>query len=430
MSDDNEIMGGVDDAFRLMMEMEEEDKRWIEMLRVIEREEEEDRRRQKKTLFIRIDWEYHVEQLRHTDEFQKRYHMTEASFNKLLDMLREYIEMNKKQSSCSSRGNVPIIPEVVLASGLRFLGGVGFAELADIFGHLTSSLRRTVNRFLTAVNCCPRLLIKLPLTSDELKNHVDQWDNLSSAFGLFHGVVGAIDGWLACTNKPSSRDVTNQTDFFSGHYQRYGLNVQAVCDSNLRFIYLSINSPGKTNDAIAFQRCDSLQEWLDKLPEQYFLIGDNAYQLNSTMLVPFQGSQKRNDINRSFNFYLSQLRIRVKMAFGQMTTKWRIFRKNLDFSLHKNTIIIEVAAKLHNYVIESDGVHFDCSFGEMSIEDFGVETLQLGSLENNGYLPSSLDKDAQKELDQKRRNNIVDEIRERQLLRPDYNVIRNNDANL
>ena len=364
------------------------------MLRVIEMEEEEDRRRQKKTLFIRIDWEYHVEQLRHTDEFQKRYHMTEASFNKLLDMLREYIEMNKKQSSCSSRGNVPIIPEVVLASGLRFLGGVGFAELANIFGHLISSSRRIVDRFLTAVNCCPGLLLKLPSTSDELKN------------------------------------ATNQTDFFSGHYQRYGLNVQAVCDSKLRFIYLSINSPGKTNDARAFQRCDSLQEWLDKLPEQYFLIGDNAYQLNSTMLVPFQGSQKRNDINTLFNFYLSQLRIRVEMAFGQMTTKWRIFRKNLDFSLHKNTIIIEAAAKLHNYVIESDGVHFDCSSGEMSIEDFGVETLELGALENRGYLPSSLDKDEQKELDQKRRNSIIDEIRERQLFRPEYNVIRNNDANL
>ena len=83
--------------------------------------------------------------------------------------------------------------------------------------------------------------------------------------------------------------------------------------------------------------------------------------------------------------------------------------------LHENTIIIEVAAKLHNYVIGSDVVHFNCSSGEMSVEDFGVETLELGPLENRGYLPSSLDKDAQKELDQKRRNRIIDEIRERQL---------------
>ena len=66
----------------------------------------------------------------------------------------------------------------------------------------------------------------------------------------------------------------------------------------------------------------------------------------------------------------------------------------------------------------------------MSVEDFGVETLELGPLENRGYLPSSLDKDAQNELDQKRRNSIIDEIRERQLLRLEYNVIRNNNANL
>ena len=115
------------------------------MLRVIEMEEEEDRRRQKKSLFIRIDWEYHVEQLRHTDEFQKRYHMTEASFNKLLDMLREYIEMNEKQSSCSSRGNVPIIPEIVLASGLRFLGGVGIGRYFWTFDIVVETNRRQIS---------------------------------------------------------------------------------------------------------------------------------------------------------------------------------------------------------------------------------------------------------------------------------------------
>jgi len=410
--------------------MEERDKEVLSLLAAREGAIEEQSQKEKKTMFKRSDWDYHVEQLRHTEEFLKRYNMTEESFYKLLEMLREHLTVDTHQSCRNSRGNIPIIPEVVLASGVRFLGGVRYTELADIFGYSTASAKEIVNTFLCAVNRCPQLLIELPSTSEELRKHADQWDNLSSAFHLYYGVVGAIDGWFAFINKPSSKAVTNQTDFFSEKYQRYGLNVQAVCDSKLRFIYLSISSPGKTNDAIAFHRAKSLQKWIEELPEEYFLIGDNAYRLNSTMLVPFKGSHKRNEFNRSYNFYLSQLHMRIEMALGRLTSKWRIFRRNLDFSLAKNIMIIEVAVKLHNYVIESDGVHFNSIPGEMSFGDFGVESLEIGPIEDRGYLPSGfyLDIETQTELANERRNNIVDGIRQRELLRSDYNMFRNNDA--
>ena len=32
----------------------------------------------------------------------------------------------------------------------------------------------------------------------------------------------------------------------------------------------------------------------------------------------------------AFNFYLSQLRIRIEQTFGMMTTKWRILRQPLQ----------------------------------------------------------------------------------------------------
>ena len=34
--------------------------------------------------------------------------------------------------------------------------------------------------------------------------------------------------------------VDNPANSFSGHCQRFSLNIQAVCDSNLRFIYFSL----------------------------------------------------------------------------------------------------------------------------------------------------------------------------------------------
>ena len=55
-----------------------------------------------------------------------------------------------------------------------------------------------------------------------------------------------IDGWLCPTEIIC--DVPNSTDYMSGHYQRCGLNVQAMCDPNLQIVYFSVAGSGKMND--------------------------------------------------------------------------------------------------------------------------------------------------------------------------------------
>ena len=94
-----------------------------------------------------------------------------------------------------------------------------------------------------------------------------------------------------------------------------------MCDSHLRFIYLAVAAPGRTNDCRAFNRLDNLLEWLKKLPKAFFIIGDNAYPLSDALQIPFSGADKHDDFNRAFNYWLSQLRIRIEMAFGLLTTK-------------------------------------------------------------------------------------------------------------
>ena len=61
------------------------------------------------------------------------------------------------------------------------------------------------------------------------------------------------------------------------------------------------------------------------------------------------------------------------MAFGQLTTKFRIFRRNLDYAVEKNALIVVVAAKLHNYVINNDSLHFQTAGYDMA--GYGVESL-------------------------------------------------------
>ena len=340
----------------------------------------------------RLNWNQHVKKLRHTKTFYNRYHMTEESFNKLVNILREDVTVDGMQSLRSSAVNRQIYPEMIVASGLRFLGGEPVKSLADLYGMSDSSTRRVNRMFIEAVISNNRLKIHLPNTPDKLKVLADGFDAVSGARGVFYGVIGAIDGWLCTTEKPY--DVPNPGDFMSGHYRRFGLNVQAICDSNLRFMYVAVAAPGKTNDSRAYCRLVQLRTWIEDLCDTFFFVGDNAYNLTTKMLIPFKGSQKTQKYKRSYNFHLSQLRIRIEMAFGRLTTKWRIFRRNLEFSSAYNRMIIDAAFRLHNFVIEEDNPDFNKLNAHSALREWGVDTLHDGPDGNKGYIPGRAGRDA------------------------------------
>ena len=139
--------------------------------------------------------------------------------------------------------------------------------------------------------------------------------------------------------------------YYSGHYESYGLNCQAVCDANLKFIFFGVVGPGKTNDNVAFPRCLFLYKKVEKLPPGIYFLGDAAYTLTEHFLVPFTGSQRDNVDNDADNFYLSQLQIRIEMAFGRLVRKWGILKKNMAFRLAKTSHILQACVRLHNFLI-------------------------------------------------------------------------------
>jgi len=171
------------------------------------------------------------------------------------ECIRKVITVDFIKSRASTSGNEPIFPEIVLAIGLRFVGlGSTVADLADVYGVSEPSVKRCINMFLNAVDYntdIPELQVSLPdpTDNDALQSIADGWAACSTAWNLFNNNLAAIDGWLPRTQAP---DVVNQADYFSGHYQCYGLNIQAMCDADLIFLYIAVAAPGKTNDLRAF----------------------------------------------------------------------------------------------------------------------------------------------------------------------------------
>jgi hypothetical protein len=116
------------------------------------------------------------------------------------------------------------------------------------------------------------------------------------------GCVGASDGFLLLIRMPSRKEASNVRQFFSGHFQWMGLNVQAVVDSNLRFMYAAILKGGRSSDSKAYMKT-SLMAWIESLPPWHFVAGDNAYICSEHLLTPFMGSNHLNPENDSYYFF-------------------------------------------------------------------------------------------------------------------------------
>ncbi len=170
-----------------------------------------------------------------------------------------------------------------------------------------------------------------PQSNVEIKRATDAFQTRSKS-GIIAGCVGCIDGYLATITQPQLEECNGSPGaFHSGHYGVYGLNVQAVCNHRSQFTFFGVVAPGKCGNQVAFERT-SLPTLMRALPLGTYIIGDAAYSVGKRMLVPFTGSQRTNPSNDAHNFYLSQLRIRIEMAFGLLTNKWRILRAPLQTS--------------------------------------------------------------------------------------------------
>jgi hypothetical protein len=374
-------------------------------------------------------WQEHVAMCEHTGGFERRYHMTKESFDKLVDILD--LPVNEVKSRNSTRGVEPIHKEIIVASGLRYLGGESYKSIADIFHMSDDSARRVVNRFINAVieSEHEQLALALP-KEDELEDLAVQWSRKSTADGIFHGCVLALDGFLSPRLKPN---VVNAADYFSGHKKTFALNVQAACDHNLKFRYAAAASPGKANDGRAVRKCKKLQEWIRNLRPPYFIVADNAYPLSDKILIPFKGRQRDELFKSSYNFYLSQLRIRIEMAFGRLTTKFRVLRSKMACTLSKQSRIIQAVTRLHNFIIDNDGLPARLQealrLNEQGLlDDDEMERLGIDRLEEHGedHGFMAVEYDTDEGGVSARRDAIVQRLTEETIVRPHHNVTRNN----
>jgi len=223
------------------------------------------------------------------------------------------------------------------------------------YGISHASLYESIWMVVEAVNSCDEFSIEYQASETAQLKIAHEFENVSEV--KFNNFAVAIDGILIWILKPSEEDANDagcgRREIFCGRKGKFGLNCQAVSDIRGRFLDISIGLPGASSDCIVFERSD-LYKRLEGgiLKNGLVLYGDNAYINTRYMATPFPNVSPGS--KDDYNFFQSQLRIRVECAFGKFVSRWGILRSAmpLNITIVRTVVMVNCLALLHNFCID------------------------------------------------------------------------------
>jgi len=260
-----------------------------------------------------------------------------------------------------SRENAPngrIHPTIRLACAVRFFSGGDPLDIMTSYGISKTEVHSSVDYVIQAVNDCDGIQIRFPTDHAEQMKIAAGFKALSDAD--LDNCVGPIDGMLVWTYKQSEEECkksgVGSKKFFCGRKHKFGLNLQAICDHEKRFTYVSIKFPCATSDFLSFE-ATPLRNKLEIpgfLAPGLCLFGDNAYINRPYMAMPFPNVRGDNPKDH-YNFYQSQVRINIECAFGILVHRWGALRKPtpIHFTNKKVCALVLALCKLHNFLINA-----------------------------------------------------------------------------
>ncbi|KAE9078132.1 hypothetical protein PF010_g23077 [Phytophthora fragariae] len=365
------------------------------------------------TVRVKLKWDRELNLLLAESQFEACYRMPAAAFVQLEDLLAP--TLHRSPHAWVQRGYISV--DNALQLTLRYFAGGSMHDIRRVAGVSKASFYRILWLVVDAINAVSELRLVFPRSPTAREASAAAFKTLS-AEGVFSGCVGCVDGWLCAIRAPRLAETggVGPQRYYSGHYRCYGVNVQACCDYRCRFTFVNVAQPGSCNDSRAFQQ-SALHGEMSEMENGFYLIGDNAYECDTHMLTPFTRVET-TDIHRdAYNFYLSQLRIRVEMSFGLLAGRWQIFARPLLVPLEKVASIVQTAARLHNFV---QNQRYIGSIGYDIVEECTRQGLvrrrdhELISL--LGYAPTTTT--IETEANSFMRQSMVGKIKRKNLLRP------------
>ncbi|XP_068203854.1 putative nuclease HARBI1 [Palaemon carinicauda] len=171
----------------------------------------------------------------------------------------------------------------------------------------------------------------------------------------FPGVVGAI----GCTHIPI-REPSKNTEWFINKEGSFSIQLQAVCDDQLKFLHVHTGCPGLLNNAQVFFDSPLFSQLEDNyLPSGKHLLGDCSYPLKLYLLVPFAETAEMTKEQKKFNENLAYTRSEVDLAMKLLKQKFKRL-KFLDIKqVDDMSKVIKAACVLYNFILCKETIEDD-----------------------------------------------------------------------
>lgn len=178
--------------------------------------------------------------------------------------------------------------------------------------------------------------IRFPATAAEVATaKADFWSHLQMP-----GILGAIDGTHIAIVKPKE-----DGHLYFNRKAHYSLNVLAVCDANLVFVFADANYPGSVHDSAIWQ----MTVIDEMMPENAFLLGDSGFPSNRYILTPSPHAPEGSQAAK-YNVAHKHARNVVERAFGVLKMRFRCLHKHrvLHYAPAKAAKLVYACMVLHN----------------------------------------------------------------------------------
>ncbi len=239
----------------------------------------------------------------------------------------------------------------------HYAHGGTYLLTGDKFGVSEALAHRIVREFIDAMIAKYSHKVSFP-SGDALHQVIKGFESLRQ----FPNCFGAID----CTHiLISTPCIADYKGYFDRNKQR-SVILQAVVDSQGRFLDVYAGQPGSVNDSRVFAHSD-MSDYLHqgKLSEPVveisgynirpYLVGDAGYKLEKFCIIPYPNNELEDPLKERLNFWQSSTRIIVEQAFGRLKGRFRWL--NGRVTIHNpmdHARIINVGCILHHIMMDSD----------------------------------------------------------------------------
>ena len=199
-------------------------------------------------------------------DLMKRFWMPRHVILEVINLIETEIEHPTQRSHA-----IPASLQVLCALRYYATGNFQFVS-GDLTGISQASVSRIVTRVSAALANKRQELIKFPRLQRDQQTVKEGF--LERDRHRIPNVLGCLDGSLVPIKAPSQNE-----DAFVCRKRYHAINVQGICNHQLKFTNLVIRWPGSTHDAFVWNTCRLNQDFENGQIRDGILLGDSAYPL-------------------------------------------------------------------------------------------------------------------------------------------------------